>query len=56
MKRLLSTIALTLALIPLWGQSKKQLKAENDTLKLRLAALEAKLASYQAIEEASCKN
>ena len=42
---------MTLALIPLWGQSKKQLKAENDTLRLRLAALEAKLASYQAIEE-----
>ena len=51
MKRLLSIIALTLALIPLWGQTKKQLKAENDTLKHRLAALEAKLASYQAIEE-----
>ena len=51
MKRLLSALALTLALIPLWGQSKKQLKAENDTLRLRLAALEAKLASYQAIEE-----
>ena len=40
-----------MALIPLWGQTKKQLKAENDTLKHRLAALEAKLASYQAIEE-----
>ena len=35
----------------MWGQSKKQLKAENDTLRLRVASLEARLAAYGAIEE-----
>ena len=51
MKKLFLALALTLALVPLQGQSKKQLRAQNDTLRQRIAALEARLASYHAIEE-----
>ena len=51
MKRLSIILALALAVTPLSAQTRKQLKAENDTLKLRVASLEARLAAYQAIEE-----
>ena len=50
MKRL--TIALlVLAIIPCNAQTRRQLRAQNDTLQLKIAALEAELASYKAVEE-----
>ena len=50
MKRL--TIALlVLATIPCNAQTRRQLRAQNDTLKLKVASLEAELASYRAVEE-----
>ena len=50
MKRLIAVLALALALVPCKGQTRRQLRAQNDTLQLRVAALEAELASYRAIE------
>ena len=50
MKKL--TIALlVLAIIPCSAQTRRQLRAQNDTLQLKIAALEAELASYRAVEE-----
>lgn len=50
MKRLI-IVLLVLALVPCNAQTRRQLRAQNDTLQLRVAALEAELASYRAVEE-----
>ncbi len=49
MKRLI-IVLLVLAIIPCNAQTRRQLRAQNDTLMLRVAALEAELASYRATE------
>ncbi len=49
MKRLIIAL-LVLAIIPCNAQTRRQLRAQNDTLLLRVAALEAELASYRATE------
>ena len=50
MKRLIAILVLAGAMIPSFGQTRRQLRAQNDTLLLRVAALEAELASYRATE------
>ena len=50
MKRLIIAL-LVLAIIPCKAQTRRQLRAQNDTLQLKIAALEAELASYKAVEE-----
>ena len=50
MKRLI-IVLLVLATIPCNAQTRRQLRAQNDTLQLKIAALEAELASYKAVEE-----
>ena len=56
MRRLFIAAALAIAVVPSFGQTRRQLKAQNDTLSLRVAALEAELAAYRteraAIEDA----
>ena len=49
--RRFTIVLLVLALIPCNAQTRRQLRAQNDTLQLRVAALEAELASYKAVEE-----
>ena len=49
--RRFTIVLLVLALVPCNAQTRRQLRAQNDTLLLRVAALEAELASYRAVEE-----
>ena len=51
MKKLFTILVLATALAPTQAQTRRQLRAQNDTLQLKIAALEAELASYKTVEE-----
>lgn len=52
MRKLIVTVVLAAILVPCSGQTRRQLRAQNDTLRLRVASLEAELASFRAERKA----